>query len=195
MILFMLQRGNNNDSTRPIPIGDTTNYIPLGDTLMWYPHGISRIVKTKDGDCLPMYELYFDQPVTVKDTFYVFCRPTYGWEVYPPEIPQDTPRYVWSSITLYTLFIPQEIPVPYLARVFNDECGYNIQSGYGRLFGSMYPILTPPDTDDVPLCFAPGEPSQNGTAHGLSLPGVGHDRWRPAGIRTSVCPLQQRELD
>ena len=155
LILFMLQRGNNNDSTRPIPIGDTTNYIPLGDTLMWYPHGISRIVKTKDGDCLPMYELYFDQPVTVKDTFYVFCRPTYGWEVYPPEIPQDKQRHVCSYIVFNRLVIAEEDTIPYLASVFNDECGYNIQSGYGRLFGSMYPILTPPDTDDVPLCSAP----------------------------------------
>jgi len=69
------------------------DYYDRVDSAIWYPHSASRIIELQT-HCpaypddttkmyVPTHELYFDQPLTLQDSFYVCIRPTYGWEISP----------------------------------------------------------------------------------------------------------------
>jgi len=105
-----------------------------------------------------MYELYFDHPLTIKDSFYVCLRPAYGWEVSP----NVSRPYIGCDISYNHMFQLKE-SIPYGAGIV----GYNGSTGDWQYApspysGTLYPILVPPDTDDVPQCMAPANFRKSG---------------------------------
>ena len=122
---------------------------------MWHSHGVSRYLEAAEGVCFPMYELYYNSPLplTVEDTFGVFFRPTYGWELYPSQLTRYGYDSVESSVTYNSLGVPfgSDTP-PYDTRVYfaTFNGGPDYYSPAHEQFGTIYPILAPPDTDEVP---------------------------------------------
>lgn len=134
-------------------------YYTVGDTLIWHSHGASRFLEVGEGVYVPMYELYYNNPLPliVEDTFGVFFRPTYGWELYPSQLTRYGNDSVISYTDMNTLMIHPGSDTPsYDTRVYISVYGdmeYYISDP--EQFGSIYPILVPPDTDAVPQCMAP----------------------------------------
>ena len=138
------------------------------DSVIWHPHSASRIIEIQPHSPhfpddtvkrhIPMYEFYFDHPLTVQDSFYVCLRPAYGWEVSP----NVSRPYIGCDIQYNFILLSYGVPYGTGIAGYNGGRGDWMYEESLSRFGTMYPILVPPDTDDVPQCMAPANFRKSG---------------------------------
>ena len=138
--LRLYRYSNGNMVMHPEELPVNIRHTPVSYYLLFDTVPIFNYFWYTDSTPLPVYERYFENPVTVSDTFYVGVSNN-GYRVYDIDEygHQTTTRWKLEHICFHGF--PYDFDLDYMVARQNDDSSWRFQSGFVQFF--FYPILTP----------------------------------------------------
>ena len=136
--LYRYSRGNMVMHPEELPVN--MRRTPISYYLRFDSLTVYRFYDRNSDIALPVYERYFETPVTLTDTFYVGISNN-GYRFYGTDEYGQTMATRWPMYNVYFFGFPYDFSHTYLSAYQNVNSAWTHQDAFVQYF--FYPILTP----------------------------------------------------